>query len=93
MLFKLNGNNWKIRETLVEDDDFGECHYDKNLIEINKTVCRQQKIRTLTHELTHAWMWEFGHCGKNYSTEDVCNIISASHTFINQILKQYFKTI
>jgi Zn-dependent peptidase ImmA (M78 family) len=54
-------------------------------------------IRTLKHELTHVWLWEYGHNqheeGKKYSYEDVCEIVANSNDFINEIVDKYKKEV
>ena len=66
------------------------------------TIYRSQKImllknqaniiKTLKHELTHVWLYEYGHNqndDKIFSYEDVCEIVASSNDFINEIVEQY----
>lgn len=49
-------------------------------------------IKTLKHELTHVWLYEYGHIqeeDKNYSYEEVCEIVSSSNSFINEIVERW----
>lgn len=48
-------------------------------------------IRTLKHELTHAWLWEYGHNQheKEFNAEDICEIVASSNDFINEVAGQY----
>ena len=54
-------------------------------------------IRTLKHELTHVWLWEYGHNqhedDKKYSYEDICEIVANSNSFINEVVEKYKKEI
>ena len=49
-------------------------------------------IKTLKHELTHVWLYEYGHNqndDKTFSYEDVCEVLASSNDFINEIVEQY----
>ena len=50
-------------------------------------------IRTLKHELTHIWLYEYGHNqhneNKKYDYEDICEIVASSNDFINEMVKEY----
>lgn len=49
-------------------------------------------IRTLKHELTHVWLYEYGHNqndDKTFTYEDVCEVVASSNDFINEIVDQY----
>lgn len=47
-------------------------------------------IKTLKHELTHAWLYEYGHMDReSYSQEDVCEIVSSCNEFINDVVNRY----
>ena len=49
-------------------------------------------IKTLKHELVHAWLYEYGHAQYDeckFSNEDVCEIVASSNDFINEVIKQY----
>lgn len=51
-------------------------------------------VKTLKHELTHVWLYEYGHPQNDESTylfEDVCEIVSSSNDFINNIVEKYSK--
>lgn len=53
-------------------------------------------LRTLKHELTHVWLWEYGHNQKEehtYSFENVCEIVASSNNFINDIVAKYEKVL
>lgn len=48
-------------------------------------------VKTLKHELTHVWLYEYGHNQeeKEFNNEDVCEIVASSNDFINEIVNQY----
>ena len=48
-------------------------------------------IKTLKHELTHVWLYEYGHnqSEKEFNNENVCEIVASSNDFINEIVEQY----
>lgn len=51
-------------------------------------------IKTLKHELTHVWLYEYGHNQndeKTFTYEDVCEIVASSNDFINETVKVYLK--
>ena len=53
-------------------------------------------IKTLKHELTHVWLYEYGHNqneDKTFSYEDVCEVVASSNDFINEIVRQYKEKI
>lgn len=102
MKFKINNSNWEIKEisnsemNMMESSDLkdtfthGTTQYDKNIIYLNKESAN--KRRTLYHELTHCFMYEFGHNQheKEFNHEDVCEICACSHDLIHEIAEQYF---
>lgn len=102
MEFKINNSNWEIKEisnsemNMMESSDLkdtfthGTTQYDKNIIYLNKESANKRK--TLYHELTHCFMYEFGHNQheKEFNNEDVCEICACSHDLIHEISEQYF---
>lgn len=49
-------------------------------------------IKTLKHELTHVWLYEYGHNknnDKSFNCEDVCELVASSNDFINKIVCKY----
>ena len=98
MKFKINNTEWTIEE-VDEATINNEMKSDGTL---GVTIYRTQKImllkeqaniiKTLKHELTHVWMYEYGHNqndDKTFSYEDVCEIVASSNDFINEIVEQY----
>lgn len=100
MEFEINGQVWTIEEVEKEKMSFESSPYTLGL-----TIYCEQKIlilkgmpsieKTLKHELTHVWLWETGHNqheeGKEYSYEDVCEIVACSNNFINEIVNKYME--
>lgn len=104
--FKINNNNWKIIEkdaqTLLEkfnstNEDqtsfvFGITLYSTHEIWINKDMCKEQKIKTLKHELTHCYIWNYGLYNVPHFTEEmICDLVSCINDFINDIVKEVEK--
>lgn len=48
-------------------------------------------IKTLKHELTHVWLYEYEHNQdeKEFNNEDVCEIVACSNDFINEVVEKY----
>lgn len=105
MRFKMNNNNWKIKEITNEqmnkltNSDARECfthgttQYNDNTIYINKET--PEKRKTLYHELMHCFLYEYGHkqWNKEFDNEDICEISSSSHDLIHKITNDYFKSV
>lgn len=100
MKFKINNTEWKIEE-VDEATINNEMKADGTL---GVTIYRTQKvmllkdqaniIKTLKHELTHVWLYEYGHNqndDKTFTYEDVCEIVASSNDFINEIIKEYLE--
>ena len=98
MQFKINNTEWIIR-TVNEAEINNEM---KNDFTLGVTIYKTQEIlllkdqaniiKTLKHELTHVWLYEFGHNqddDKTFSYEDVCEIVASSNGFINEIVEKY----
>ena len=106
MNFKCNGSEWKIieKETKIlvdkynaENEEttnfaFGVTIYPKHEIWINKDMCKSQKIKTLKHELTHCYIWNYGlYNVPHYTEEMVCDLVSSCSNFIYDIVNKYNK--
>lgn len=108
MKFFINNDTWKIEEKskeelkeLYEKESqektyfvFGVTIKSEHIIYINKDMCKAQKIKTLKHELTHCYIWEFGLFNIEYVTEEViCDLVASSNDFINEVIKEYTKSL
>lgn len=108
MKFKINNDEWIIEEKdkeelkeLYEKEEnekayfvFGVTIRPQHIIYINKDMCEEQKIRTLKHELTHCYIWEYGlYNVMDINEEVICDIVAASNDFINGVVEQYKKQV
>ena len=51
-----------------------------------------RKKATLIHELTHCYIDNYiTHCDKQYTEEDVADIVANSYDIIHEIVEQYFE--
>lgn len=104
MNFKINNDTWKIQE--IEADElkemyeeemqekayyvFGVTQKSKHIIYINKDMCEEQKLKTLKHELTHCYIWEYGlYNVMDVNEEVICDIVASSNDFINEVVNKY----
>lgn len=55
----------------------GMTEYDSEKIYIHKDLNFAQKRRTLTHELCHAFLYEYANYHERYSQESVCDIMDS----------------
>ena len=100
MKFEINNSIWQIK--LISDKEMqsivgkeegyfthGYTAYSENIIYINKTS--PEEIRTLKHELMHCWLYMYGHNqdDKQFTNEDVCEIVASSNNFINKVVNEY----
>lgn len=106
MKFKINNMTWEIvmktKEELLEKYEsereqkayyvYGYTAYPSHEIWINQDMCFEQQIRTLKHELTHCFIWSYGMYNvENYNEEFICDLVSASNDFINEVVEKYIK--
>ena len=102
MEFKINNDNWQIKEvskdtirTLWKDmtgEDtviFGLTDKTLQVIFINNDICDEQKIKTLKHELAHCYIWEYGLYYVEADEETICEIVAKSNDFINEVINEY----
>ena len=98
MKFKINNTEWAIKEVdeatinneMKQDGILGVTIYKTQEILLLKE--QANIIKTLKHELTHVWLYEYGHNQddeKTYSYEDVCEIVASSNDFVNEIVEEY----
>lgn len=104
MQFKINDTTWSVEirpmnellslynERTKSDSDYcaGLTFRDQQKIWISKELHREQKIKVFIHELTHCWLWTYGHYYyDNINEECVCEIVAASHNFISKTKEQF----
>lgn len=108
MKFKINNNSWEIidksSKTITEKYNseneeranfvFGVTIYPQHEIWINEDMCLEQKIKTLKHELTHCYIWNYGlYNVPHFNEEMVCDLVSSINDFINITVEQYLQNI
>lgn len=90
----------EMREELKRHNDslteygkyYGLTYADIQTIFLDKDLCQERKRSTLLHELGHCYIITFiTHLDRNYSEEDVVDIISNSHDIIREIVDKYFE--
>lgn len=100
MKFKINNTEWLIEEVdeatinneMKSDGTLGVTIYRTQTIMLLKD--QANIIKTLKHELTHVWLWEYGHNqndDKTFSYEDVCEVVASINDFINEVVNKYSK--
>lgn len=100
MKFEIDKTEWTIEEV----DEATMNNEMKNDGTLGVTIYKTQKImllkdqaniiKTLKHELTHVWLYEYGHNqndDKTFTYEDVCEIVASINDFINEIINKYFR--
>lgn len=96
--FEINNTHWQIEKLdegqmkLKAEEDFvmGLTCYTEQKVYLLKT--QANIIKSLKHELTHVWLYEYGHAQNEktqYDFEDICEIVAASNDFINEVVKKY----
>lgn len=104
MKFIINNDEWKIKELskdelnkMYEDNMkeeayfvFGLTQKSEHIIYINKDMCFDQRIKTLKHELTHCYIWEYGlYNVTDVNEEVICDLVASSNNFINEVVEKY----
>ena len=102
--FKINNDKWIIEEKSKEELEklyqketeeevyfvFGVTVKPQHVIYINKDMCEEQKIKTLKHELTHCYIWEYGLFNViEVNEEIICDLVACSNDFINEVVEKY----
>ena len=98
--FFINNHTWVIEEKPEKDileeyhkrspnayACFGLTFYKEHKIWIAKELCNDEQIRTLKHELTHCYIWEYGFYNVDFNNEEVvCDIVAGIYDFMNYVL-------
>lgn len=96
--FKINNTEWSIEEVdeaTINNEMKGEGTLGVTIYKTQKIMLLKDQaniIKTLKHELTHVWLYEYGHNQndeKTFTYEDVCEIVASSNEFINETVEQY----
>ena len=70
---------------------YGVTYCDTQEIYLDKDLPTDRKKATLIHELTHCYIDNYiTHDAKEYSEEDVADIVSNSYDIIHEIVNKYF---
>ena len=100
MKFKINNTDWTIEnvdEATINNEMKNDGTLGVTIYKIQKIMLLKDQadiIKTLKHELTHVWLYEYGHNqndDKTFSYEDVCEIVASINDFINEIVQAYLK--
>lgn len=106
MKFKMNDREWTIIEVEQKafwDDDkkeidetsyfFGRTKYENQEIWLYKELSKEQKKKTLYHELMHCYRGSYITFSSldNQDEELWCDISANSHDIIHDIVERYFK--
>lgn len=67
-----------------DNEDLGRFFGDSQTIEISKNQNPQRMKATILHEITHAYLYNFGLQAESYDEEFVCNFVEL---YANQIIK------
>ena len=71
---------------------YGITYCDIQKIYIDEDLPEDRKKSTLIHELTHCYIGNYiTHCDKQYTEEDVADIVSNSYDIITEIIDKYLK--
>ena len=100
MEFEINDSKWIIR--VVDEATINNEMKRTDLMGITKFMTNEvwllknqgNIIKTLKHELTHVWLYEYGHCQDDefhYNAEDICEIVASSNNFVNKITDRFIK--
>jgi len=69
---------------------YGITYCDEQKIYIDEDLPADRKKATLIHELTHCYIDNYiTHCEKQYTEEDVADIVANSYDIIHEIVEQY----
>lgn len=62
----------------------GITDFNASTIFLEKSLDGFLLAKTLRHELMHAYLWETGQQGRDYSEEEMCDIVSVASPIINK---------
>lgn len=99
MEFIINGTKWTIEEAeeaTINNETRNDCCLGLTNYKSQKILLLKNQpniLKTLIHELTHVWLYEYGHnqVEKQFNYEDVCEIVASCYKFMEAILEDYKK--
>jgi len=103
--FIINNHKWEIKlrpklemleiyKCIDEEatDCFGLTLRQFNAIYINEDLCYDEQIKTLKHELTHCFIWEYGYYYVDFNNEEtICEFVASINDFINEVIDKVGK--
>ena len=101
MKFNINNTNWTIKivdEATMNNEMKSEGTLGLTIYKTQEILLLENQaniIKTLKHELTHVWLYEYGHNQhkKEFNFEDICEIVASSNDFINEVVKNLRRKI
>ena len=102
MKVKINGCKWKIKECSGNEMPFadgtfnGRIYYIEKHIYLNSVAKKKKKIKTLRHELVHAFIQEtqiFNEEEVKWTEEMLCEFVGHYGGQIEDIVQQYVKRV
>ena len=100
MKININGLTYSIievddrHECLIMGDrvHFGMCDYKSQIIYLMQGVTREQKLKVLIHEITHAFLCSYGmYVKRNYNVEELCEFVAYNSKTIVDLAEGYFE--
>ncbi len=102
----MNGREWIIKEieqkNFIDNDKnakdcgyfFGQTHFHIQEIWLCSEMAKEQKRKTLYHELMHVYIHSYiSHIELEFTEKLLCDISANSHDIIHEIVKDYFNVI
>lgn len=66
----------------------GLTFYKDHKIWIADDLCPDAKMKALKHELTHAYIWEYGFYNVDFNNEElICDFVSGIYDFIKEVVE------
>lgn len=104
MKFEMNDRIFTI-EDVSQDELWGDAGKEKNkdanyfgrfrpyesTIWLSKDLGKEQKRKTLMHELMHCYIFSYVCDFETINEEDICNLSANAHDIIDKIVNKYFK--
>ena len=93
MEIKINGLPCKVE--IVEEVNLINCigcfDAEKQLIQVKKSLNKEQRRKTFLHELAHAYMFYYGFSDVKFNTETICNFIGVYLESMAEHLEEFIK--
>lgn len=78
----------------IEENNYilGFCDNCKHEIFINSYQCKDEMIRTVTHEFIHCWLWANGASYTSYIEDALCDTVSSSYDWLHTVVEKFKET-